>query len=42
MHSGLRPFGYMLRVIYSMMIILIQVKLLKMDVGVGLKSVDRI
>ena len=32
----------MLRVIYSMMIILIQVKLLKMDVGVGLKSVDKI
>ena len=42
MHSGLRPFWYMLRVIYSMMIILIQVKLLKMDVGVGLKSVDKI
>lgn len=42
MHSGLKPFWYMLRVIYSMFIILIQVKLLKMDVGVGLKSADKI
>lgn len=42
MHSGLKPFWYMLRVIYSMFIILIQVKLLKMDVGAGLKSVDKI
>ncbi len=42
MHSGLKPFWYMLRVIYSMMIILIQVKLLKMDVEVGLKSADKI
>lgn len=42
MHSGLKPFWYMLRVIYSVLIILIQVKLLKMDVGVGLKSADKI
>lgn len=42
MHSGLKPFWYMLRVIYSVLIILIQVKLLKMDVGVGLKSAEKI
>lgn len=42
MHSGLKPFWYMLRVIYSMFIIWLQVKVLKMDVGVGLKSADKI
>ncbi len=42
MHSGLKPFWYMLRVIYSMFIILIQVKLLKMDLGAGLKSANKI
>jgi len=42
MHSGLKPFWYMLRVLYSMLVILFQVKLLKMDVEVGLKSADRI
>ena len=40
LHSGLRPFWYMLRVLYSILIILIQVKLLKMDEGAGQKSAD--
>ncbi len=42
MHSGLKPFWYMLRVIYSTIIILFRVKVLKMDEGVGLKSADKI
>lgn len=42
MHSGLKPFWYMLRVMYSTIIIVFQVKCLKMDVGVGLKSADKI
>lgn len=42
MHSGLKPFWYMLRVIYSTLIILFRVKVLKMDEGVGLKSADKI
>ncbi len=42
MHSGLKPFWYMLRVMYSTVIILFRVKVLKMDVGVGLKSADKI
>ncbi len=42
MHSGLKPFWYMLRVIYSVIIILFQVKILKKDAGVGLKSADKI
>ncbi len=41
MHSGLKPFWYMLRVMYST-IIIFRVKFLKMDVEVGLKSVDKI
>ena len=42
MHSGLKPFWYMLRVMYSMLIIVFRVKCRKMDVGVGLKSADKI
>lgn len=42
MHSGLKPFWYMLRVMYSTIIIIFRVKVLKMDVGVGLKSADKI
>lgn len=42
MHSGLKPIWYMLRVTYSMLIILFQVKVLKMDAEVGLKSADKI
>lgn len=42
MHSGLKPFWYMLRVMYSVIITVFQVKYLKMDVGVGLKSADKI
>lgn len=42
MHSGLKPIWYMLRVTYSMMIIFFQVKVLKMDAEVGLKSADKI
>ena len=42
MHSGLKPFWYMLRVIYSTIIIIFRVKFLKMDVEVGLRSVDKI
>ena len=42
MHSGLKPFWYMLRVMYSTIIIIFRVKFLKMDVEVGLKSVDKI
>lgn len=42
MHSGLKPIWYMLRVTYSMVIILFQVKVLKMDAEVGLKSADKI
>ncbi len=42
MHSGLKPFWYMLRVMYSTVIILFRVKFLKMDVEVGLRSADKI
>lgn len=42
MHSGLKPIWYMLRVTYSMMIILFRVKVLKMDAEVGFKSADKI
>ena len=42
MHSGLRPLWYMLRVCYSILIVLFQAKVLKMDMGVGLKSADKI
>lgn len=42
MHSGLKPIWYMLRVTYSMLIIFFQVKVLKMDAEVGLKSADKI
>lgn len=42
MHSGLKPFWYMLRVIYSTIIIVFQVKVLKMDTEVGLRSADKI
>ena len=42
MHSGLSPFWYMFRVCYSILIVLFQVKVLKMDTGVGLKSADKI
>ena len=42
MHSGLKPFWYMLRVMYSTVIILFRVKVLKMDVEVGLKGADKI
>lgn len=40
-HSGLKPFWYMFRVLYSILIILIQVKILKMDAGAGEKSADK-
>ena len=42
MHSGLKPFWYMLRVMYSTVIIIFRVKFLKMDVEVGLRSADKI
>lgn len=42
MHSGLKPFWYMLRVMYSVIIILFQVRVLKKDVGVGTRSADKI
>lgn len=42
MHSGLKPFWYMLRVIYSSIIIIFQVKVLGMDLEVGLRSADKI
>ena len=42
MHSGLQPFWYMIRVMYSTVIILFRVKVLKMDVEVGLKGADKI
>lgn len=42
MHSGLKPFWYMLRVIYSVIIILFEVKILNRDVETGLKSADKI
>ena len=42
MHSGLKPIWYMLRVIYSTIIIIFQVKFLKTDAEVGLKSADKI
>ena len=42
MHSGLKPFWYMLRVIYSVIIILFQVKALKQDEEIGLRSADKI
>lgn len=42
MHSGLKPFWYMLRVVYSVAAIIFQVKLLKMDAEVGLRSADEI
>ena len=42
MHSGLSPFWYMFRVCYSILIALFQVKVLKMDTGVGLKNADKI
>lgn len=42
MHSGLKPFWYMLRVMYSVVIILFRVKVLKQDVGMGERSADKI
>lgn len=42
MHSGLKPFWYMLRVIFSVLIVLFRVKVLKMDVDVGHLSADKI
>lgn len=42
MHSGLKPFWYMLRVMYSVIIILFRVKVLKQDVGIGARSADKI
>lgn len=42
MHSGLKPFWYILRMIYSIVIILFQVKVLRMDAEVGLQSADKI
>lgn len=42
MHSGLKPFWYMLRVMYSVLIVLFRVKVLKMDAEVGLRSADKI
>lgn len=42
MHSGLKPLWYMCRVMYSIAAILFQVKVLKMDSEVGLRSADKI
>lgn len=42
LHSGLKPFWYMFRVIYSILIILIQVKLIKMDADAVVKSADKV
>ena len=42
MHSGLKPIWYMLRVLYSTIINMFRVKVLKMDAGVGFKSADKI
>lgn len=42
MHSGLKPIWYTIRVFYSILIVLFQVKFLKMDEGIGLKSADKI
>ena len=42
MHSGLKPFWYMLRVMYSVLIVLFRIKVLKMDAEVGLRSADKI
>ena len=42
MHSGLKPFWYMLRVLFSVVVVLFRVKVLKMDEGVGLLSVDKV
>lgn len=41
-HSGLRPLWYMLRVMYSIVATVFQVKVLKMDSEVGLRSADKI
>ena len=42
LHSGLKPFWYMLRVLFSVCVVLFQVKVLKMDSEVGLLSADKI
>ena len=42
MHSGLKPFWYMLCVLFSVCVVLFQVKVLKMDSEVGLLSADKI
>ena len=42
MHSGLKPFWYMLRVLFSVCVVLFQVKVMKMDSEVGLLSADKI
>ena len=42
MHSGLKPFWYMLRVLFSVCVVLFQAKVLKMDSEVGLLSADKI
>ena len=42
MHSGLKPFWYMLRVMFSILIVVFRVKVLKMDAEVGLLSSDKI
>ena len=42
MHSGLKPFWYMLRVMFSVLVVLFRVSVLKMDAEVGLLSADKI
>lgn len=42
MHSGLKPFWYMLRVMYSIAAVVFQIKVLGMDAEVGLRSADKI
>lgn len=42
MHSGLKPFWYLLRVTFSIIVVLFRVKFLKMDIDMGLRSEDKI
>ncbi len=42
MHSGLKPFWYLLRVTFSIIVVLFRVKVLKMDADMGLRSEDKI
>lgn len=42
MHSGLRPIWYMIRMFFSILTVVFRIKVLKMDVGAGLKNAEEL